>query len=98
MTRSGPLPAQNGFIIFACGRIRCGQKLVTGKVVNGKVSLPDGEFEEGFSVAVMASSANEPVVLTPAEEQLLLESLNQIRSGKYVDGEDLVRRLRSHGR
>jgi len=73
-------------------------KLVTGKVVNGKVSLPDGEFEEGSSVAVPASSANEPVVLTPAEEQSLLESLNQIRSGNYVDGEDLVRRLRSRGR
>ncbi len=34
-------------------------KLVTGKVENGKVALPEGQFEEGASVAVLSSDADE---------------------------------------
>ena len=73
-------------------------KLVTGTVENGKVTLPAGEFEEGAAVAVLASTPDEPVRLTSAEEEALLESLSQIRSGHYVSGEDLLRELRSRGR
>lgn len=73
-------------------------KLVTGKVVDGKVTLPEGEFEEGSSVAVLASTTGEPVSLSPAEEEALLESLNEIRAGNFVDGEDLIRNLRARGR
>ena len=73
-------------------------KLVTGKVENGNVSLPEGEFEEGAAVAVLASTTNEPVRLTSAEEEALFESLTEIRSGNYINGEDLLRQLRSRGR
>ena len=73
-------------------------KLVTGKVENGKVTLPEGEFEEGSAVAVLASTVDEPVLLTPAEEEALLESLSEIRSGDYISGEDMLRRLRLRGR
>ncbi len=73
-------------------------KLVTGKVENGKVALPEGEFEEGAAVAVLASTADEPVGLTSAEEEALIESLSAIRSGNYVSGEDLLRELRLRGR
>lgn len=73
-------------------------KLVTGKVENGKVALPEGEFEEGAAVAVLASTPDEPVGLTSAEEEALIESLSEIRSGNYIKGEDLLRRLKSRGR
>ena len=73
-------------------------KLVTGRVENGKVALPEGEFEEGSSVAVLASTPDEPVTLTSAEEQALVESLSDIRSGSYTTGEDVLRHLRSRGR
>ena len=73
-------------------------KLVTGKVVDGKVSLPKGEFEEGSPVAVLAASPSEPISLSRAEEDALLESLNEIRSGNFVDGEDLIRSLKARGR
>ncbi|MGZ5431492.1 MAG: hypothetical protein ACXW5U_00945 [Thermoanaerobaculia bacterium] len=73
-------------------------KLVTGKVENGKVALPEGEFEEGAAVAVLASTTDEPVGLTFAEEEALIESLSAIRSGDFVSGEDLIRQLRSRGR
>ena len=73
-------------------------KLVTGKVENGKVALPEGEFEEGSVVAVLASTVNEPAGLTPAEEEALLESLTAIRSGNYISGEDMLSHLRLRGR
>ncbi|MDP9191993.1 MAG: hypothetical protein M3P06_09875 [Acidobacteriota bacterium] len=73
-------------------------KLVTGKVENGKVALPEGEFEEGSAVAVLASTVDEPVGLTSAEEEALLESLTAIRSGNYISSEDMLRHLRSRGR
>jgi len=31
-------------------------KLVTGRVENGKVALPEGEFEEGAAVAVLSTA------------------------------------------
>lgn len=73
-------------------------KLVTGTVENGKVVLPEGEFEEGAAVAVLASTPDEPVRLTAAEEEALIESLAEIRSGNYVTGVDLLQQLRSRGR
>ncbi len=73
-------------------------KLVTGRVENGKVSLPEGEFEEGAAVAVLASTMDEPVRLTLAEEEALIESLAAIQSGNYISSEDLLRHLRLRGR
>ena len=73
-------------------------KLVTGRVENGRVVLPEGEFEEGAVVAVLASTPDDPIRLTSAEEEALIESLAEIRAGRYVGGEDLLRQLRSRGR
>lgn len=73
-------------------------KLVTGKVENGRVVLPEGEFEEGTPVAILASTADDPIRLTSAEEEALIESLADIGAGRYIGGEDLVRQLRSRGR
>lgn len=73
-------------------------KLVTGKVENGKVALPEGEFEEGAAVAVLASTADTPVSLTSAEEEALIESLTAIRSGNYISSEELLHQLRLRGR
>jgi hypothetical protein len=72
-------------------------KLVTGRVENGKVALPEGEFEEGAAVAIL-STVDEPVGLTSAEEEALYESLSAVRSGSYISGEDLLRQLRLRGR
>ncbi|HEX7705904.1 MAG TPA: hypothetical protein VF701_05535 [Thermoanaerobaculia bacterium] len=73
-------------------------KLVTGTVENGMVALPEGEFEEGSFVAILASTSDDPVTLTSAEEQALIESLKDIRSGSFSTGEDILRHLRSRGR
>lgn len=48
--------------------------------------------------SVLASTLDEPVDLTPAEEEALIESLTAIRSGNFISSEDLLRHLRSRGR
>lgn len=42
----------------------------------------------------MVLESNEPVRLSPAEENELLEAMEQIRCGEYMDGEDLLNELR----
>ena len=70
-------------------------KVITGKVVNGKVELPPGAVAEGSSVAVVASDESDPVVLSPAEEQELTEAMEAIARGEFVDGDELLERLKS---
>ncbi len=43
----------------------------------------------------MEAEPDEPVELSPAEEEELLEAQEEILRGEYVDGEDLLNELRS---
>jgi len=70
-------------------------RLVTGTVVDGKVEVPP-EIEEGSSVAVLAPE-HERAVLTPAEEQALSESIQQIEDGESVDGWKLLEEIKTPG-
>lgn len=73
-------------------------KVVTGKVVNGKVELPPGAIPEGATVAVVTSDDSDPVALTKEEEQELTEAMEAIARGEYVDGDELLARLKArHG-
>ena len=67
-------------------------RLITGRVVNGKVEVPP-EIEEGSSVAVLAPE-DDSVVLTPAEEEALSESIRHIEAGESVDGWELLEEIR----
>ena len=73
-------------------------KLVAGTVVDGKIALPEGEFEEGCAVAVLAPSAGDPVRLTREDEAALAECFDQVRRGNFVEGTDLIARLKARGR
>lgn len=70
-------------------------RVVTGMVVDGKIELPSEFLAEGAHVTVLAPEPGEPVRLSPAEEQELLEARDQIRRGEFVDGDDLLNELRS---
>lgn len=70
-------------------------KAITGTVVGGRIELP-GEFAaEGAQVVVLAPESGEPIVLSPSEESELWEAMEEIHRGEYVDGEDLLKELRS---
>ncbi|MEW6754010.1 MAG: hypothetical protein AB1505_23980 [Candidatus Latescibacterota bacterium] len=70
-------------------------KVITGKVVGGKVELPPGSLAEGESVAVVARDTSEPVVLSTAQEQELTQAFEAIARGDFVDGDELVQRLKA---
>ena len=70
-------------------------KVMTGTVVNGKIEVPPEALSEGAKVMIVAAEPGGLVRLTPVEEGELLAASEEIRRGEYVDGDDLVRDLRS---
>ena len=73
-------------------------KIFTSRVVGGKVDLPADTFPEGSEVTVLAAAPNQPFTLTEEEVAELEESLQAIRRGDYVDGDQLLEELRSRQR
>lgn len=69
-------------------------KLFTATVVDGKVEIPLGCLKEGEQVVILARDGEEFFQLTPAEEEELLEALEQVRRGQFVDGEALLEEIR----
>ena len=67
-------------------------KVITGRVVDGSVSL-GGDLPEGAVVAILASDET-GLHLDPAQEAELSAALEEIRSGQFVEGSDLVRELK----
>jgi Mg-chelatase subunit ChlI len=66
---------------------------VPGKVVNGRIEVEGVELPEGAEVAVYHRE-DEDYDRTPEEEAELEESIAEIRRGEYVDGDEVMRRLR----
>jgi len=70
-------------------------KAITGTVVGGRIEIPEEFAAEGVQVVVLAPEAGEPILLSPADERELLEAMEEIRRGEYIDGDDLLSELRS---
>jgi hypothetical protein len=70
-------------------------RVATGKVVAGKVVLEGEPFEDGITVAVIATDDSENFELTPEQEAELIEAIAEIDGGHFVDGADLLRSLKS---
>jgi len=67
-------------------------KVITGRVVGGKIEF-ETDLREGTPVAVLAAGDG-GFQLTADEEGELFSSLQDIRSGKYEDGYELLRELK----
>jgi hypothetical protein len=70
-------------------------RAITGTVTGGRIEIPAELVAEGTPVVVLAPESGEPIVLSSAEERELLDAMEDIRRGDYVDGEDLLSELRS---
>jgi len=72
-------------------------RISTGTVVAGRIVLdPEGEpLENGITVTVLAPGPTGTVKLSPEEEASLLEALAEADAGDFVDGEEVLRELRS---
>jgi hypothetical protein len=71
-------------------------RVLSGTVVQGKIEVPADSFADGAHVMILAAEPDEPIRLTPEEEDELSEAIEQIRQGNYVDGQTLLDELRSH--
>ena len=69
-------------------------KVLTVKVVGGKLDVPDGTLEEGATVTLLVPEAEEGFTLSQEEQALLLESIRQADRGEVVDGWQLLDDLR----
>jgi len=68
-------------------------KVLTGTVIDGKVAVV-GEVQDGVTVAVLAPDSG-GYHLTPEQEDELETALAQVRSGDFVEGDDLLAEIRS---
>lgn len=71
-------------------------KMLTARVVDGQLDVPEGTLEEGITVTILVPEHEDDEGFGVTEEQkaLLLESLEQARRGEGVDGWKLLEELR----
>lgn len=67
--------------------------ITTGTVVAGKVVVDGFRLVEGSVVTIVTPESASEVLLTPDEEQELLEAQAQARRGETISAEELFARL-----
>ncbi len=68
-------------------------RVVSRKVVNGKVVVEGNPLEEGSMVTVLAQEDEEDIELTAEQEALLLKAIEEADKGDFIDGDQLLKEL-----
>jgi hypothetical protein len=69
-------------------------KIVTGKVVAGRIVIEGEPLEEGSTVTVLAPERDEAFVLDSEAEASLLAAMAEGDRGEVITGEQLLDKLR----
>lgn len=69
-------------------------RVITGKVVAGKVVVEGEPLEEGCTVTVLAPEQDEAFELNAEAEASLLAAIAEADRGEVITGEQLLSRLR----
>ena len=69
-------------------------KVVTGKVVAGRIVIEGEPLEEGCTVTVLAPERDEAFVLDSDAEAALLAAIAEADRGEVITGEQLLNKLR----
>ena len=72
-------------------------KVITGRVIAGRIVIEDEPLEEGSTVTVLAREQDETFVLDSDAEASLLATIAEADRGEVITGEQLLSRLRGHG-
>jgi hypothetical protein len=72
-------------------------RIVSGRVVDGKVVVEGESLDEGAVVTVVAAESGETFDLTSEEEAAVLASIAQADRGDVVPAATVLERLRRHG-
>jgi hypothetical protein len=68
-------------------------RVMTARVVDGKIDVGDVELEEGAAVAVLISQTSD-FSLSETEQEELELAVAEIRRGEYTDSRELLRELK----
>lgn len=69
-------------------------KVVTGKVVAGRVVVEGEPLKEGCTVALIVPEQDEAFVLDAEAEASLLAAMAEADRGEVISGEELIDKLR----
>ena len=67
--------------------------IATGTVVDGKIHVEGMTLPEGAVVTVLTQDRRHGILLTPEDEDQLLESLAEAERGETISPEELFARL-----
>lgn len=68
-------------------------RVMTARVVDGKIDVVDAEIREGATVAVLIPESS-GFALSEDDEEALELALAEIQEGNYTDGRELLRELK----
>jgi hypothetical protein len=69
-------------------------KVVTGKVIAGRIVVEGEPLEEGCTVTVIAPERDEAFVLDSEAEAALVAAIAEADRGQVITGEQLLSKLR----
>lgn len=69
-------------------------RIVTGKVVHGRIDVPGDVLTEGSVVTMLVSEGEEGLELSPELEDELVAAMAEADRGETVDGWELLRNLK----
>jgi len=72
-------------------------KVITGKVVAGKIVVEGEPLEEGSTVTVLAPERDETFVLDSEAEAALLAAMAEADRNEVIAGEELLSQLQDAG-
>jgi hypothetical protein len=71
-------------------------KMLTAKVVDGHLDLPDGTLEEGLTVTILIPEREGGFELTAEQQLELTQALAEADRGEGIDGWQLLADLRQN--
>lgn len=69
-------------------------RVTTGRVVNGRIEVPDEELSEGMIVTILAPEECRTFTLGPEAEAALLASIEEADRGEAISGDEFLQELR----
>ena len=69
-------------------------KMLTAKVIDGQLDLPEGTLEEGVTVTLLVPEHDEGFELTEEQQEELAQALVEADRGEGVDGWQFLAELR----
>jgi len=69
-------------------------RISTGKVHGGTIDLEGDLLPEGSTVTILATDGDETFTLDPADEERLLEAVEEANRGMAVDASQVLAKIR----